>query len=322
MAHILVTGGAGFIGSYLCERYVENGHQVVALDMSDGQKVEHLTNKKNFQFIQGSVLDNHLMRYEIDKSDIVVHLAAIADPKKYVDSPLNVLEIDLRASLNIFSYAAEKKKKIFFASTSEIFGKNMNIPWKEDDNRVLGSSKINRWCYSTAKAACEHYLFAYYQQEKLPFVAVRFFNAYGPRLDDLGSGRVIPIFLKHFLSGDPVYIHGDGKQTRTFVYIEDVAQALYDLTFCEKCEGEIFNIGTEREVSILELAEVMKKVGGFTSDIKFVPHKEVFGESYEDIPRRVPNVSKVKEFIGWEATTSFEEGLKKTIEYYRSRHGL
>ena len=322
MAHILVTGGAGFIGSYLCERYVENEHQVVALDMSDGKKVEHLTGKKNFQFIQGSVLDNHLMRYEIDKSDMVVHLAAIADPKKYVDSPLNVLEIDLRASLNIFSYAAEKKKKIFFASTSEIFGKNMNIPWKEDDDRVLGSSKINRWCYSTAKAACEHYLFAYFQQEKLPFVAVRFFNAYGPRLDDLGSGRVIPIFLKHFFSGDPVYIHGDGKQTRTFVYIEDAADALYKLTFDEKSEGEIFNLGTDREVSILELAQIMKKVGNFDSEIKFIPHKKVFGKSYEDIPRRVPDISKIKKYINWEARTSLEEGLKQTIDYYRSRHGL
>ena len=146
MTHILVTGGAGFIGSHLCEKYVENGHQVVALDMSDGQKVDYLSDKKNFQFIQGSVLDNHLMRYEIDKCDIVVHLAAIADPKKYVDSPLNVLDIDLRASLNIFSYAAEKKKKIFFASTSEVFGKNMNIPWKEDDDRVLGSSNTTRPC--------------------------------------------------------------------------------------------------------------------------------------------------------------------------------
>ena len=322
MAHILVTGGAGFIGSHLCEKYVENRHHVVALDMSDGNKVEHLTDYENFQFIQGSVLDNRLMWKEIEKCDIVVHLAAIADPKKYVDAPLNVLDIDLRASLNIFSMAAEKGKKIFFASTSEVFGKNSAVPWKEDDNRVLGSSKINRWCYSTAKAACEHYLFAYYQQENLPFVAVRFFNAYGPRLDDLGSGRVIPIFLKHFLSGDPVYIHGDGKQTRTFVYIEDVAEVLYELTFSKECEGEIFNIGTDREVSILELAQIMKKVGDFSSEISFISHKEVFGESYEDIPRRVPDISKIKKFIGWEATTSFEEGLKRTIDYYQSRHGL
>jgi UDP-glucose 4-epimerase len=262
------------------------------------------------------------MEHEIDKCDIVVHLAAIADPKKYVDSPLNVLDIDLRASLNIFSMASNKKKKIFFASTSEIFGKNPNIPWKEDDDRLLGSSRINRWCYSTAKAACEHYLFAYYQQENLPFVAVRFFNAYGPKLDDLGSGRVIPIFLKNFLTGEPVYIHGDGAQTRTFVYITDAAEALYKLTFSKKCEGEIFNVGTNHEMSILELAQLMKKVGRFTSEIKFITHKKVFGESYEDIPRRVPDVSKIKKFIGWQAKTSITKGLKLTIDYYRSRHGL
>jgi UDP-glucose 4-epimerase len=322
MAQILVTGGAGFIGSHLCEQYVKKDHQVTALDMSDGNKVEHLTGHGNFRFIQGSVLDDSLMRHEIEKCDILVHLAAIADPKKYVDSPLNVLDIDLRASLNIFSIAAEKRKKIFFASTSEIFGKNMAIPWKEDADRVLGSSRINRWCYSTAKAACEHYLFAYFQQEKLPFVAVRFFNVYGPRLDDLGSGRVIPIFLKHFLSGDPVFIHGSGVQTRTFVYITDVAQALYKLTFSRKCEGQIFNVGNDREVSILELAQIMKKVGSFRSEIRFVPHREVFGESYEDIPRRVPDVSKIKKFIGWQARTSLEKGLRLTIDYYRSRHGL
>jgi UDP-glucose 4-epimerase len=322
MAQILVTGGAGFIGSHLCEQYVKKGHQVTALDMSDGNKVEHLTGHENFQFIQGSVLDGNLMRHEIEKCDILVHLAAIADPKKYVDSPLNVLDIDLRASLNIFSMAAEKRKKIFFASTSEIFGKNMAIPWKEDADRVLGSSRINRWCYSTAKSACEHYLFAYFQQEKVPFVAVRFFNVYGPRLDDLGSGRVIPIFLKHFFSGDPVFIHGDGGQTRTFVYITDVAQALYKLTFSRKCEGEIFNVGSDREVSILELAQVMKKVGSFRSEIRFITHREVFGESYEDIPRRVPDVSKIKKYIGWQARTSLEKGLRLTIDYYRSRHGL
>jgi len=317
MKRILITGGAGFLGSYLCERLLSKKESVVALDMADGSKIEHLIGKKNFQFIQGSVLDRDLMEREVQKADMIFHFAAIADPKRYVQEPLTVLEIDLQATLNVLKFASQNKAKVIFASTSEIYGKNPHIPWKEDADRLLGQTVINRWCYSTAKAAAEHYLYAYNQQEDLPFVIVRFFNVYGPRLDDLGSGRVMPIFLKQLLMNEPVTIHGDGKQTRTFVYIEDATEAVIKVAFSKKAEGHVFNIGSDKEISMLELAKTMKKVGKFKSQFKFISHKKVFGEKYEDIPRRVPDVSKIKKIVNWQATTSLRDGLKKTIDYYR-----
>ena len=322
MQRVLVTGGAGFLGSYICENLLKKKKSVIALDMADGSKIEHLIDKKNFQFVQGSVLDKDLMEREVSKADMVFHFAAIADPKRYIQEPLTVLEIDLQASLNIFKTAAMHKTKVVFASTSELYGKNPNIPWKEDDERVLGSTAINRWCYSTSKAASEHYLYAYNQQEGLPFVVVRFFNAYGPKLDDLGSGRVMPIFLKQFLMNEPITVHGDGKQTRTFVYVKDAAEAVIKVAFSKKAEGQAFNIGSQKEYTMLELAKIMKKVGNFKSEIKFITHKKVFGNKYEDIPRRCPNVSKIKKYVNWKATTPLEEGIKKTIEYYRKKTGL
>jgi UDP-glucose 4-epimerase len=319
MQNILITGGGGFLGSYLCENLLKRKKRVVALDMADGSKIEHLMDKKNFQFIQGSVLDKELMEREVQKADVIFHFAAIADPKRYVQEPLTVLEIDLQATLNILKMASKNKTKVIFASTSEIYGRNPNVPWRENDDRILGSTHINRWCYSTAKSAAEHYLYAYNQEEGLPFVIVRFFNVYGPRLDDLGSGRVIPIFLKQFLMNEPITIHGNGKQTRTFVYAEDATEAIIKVAFAKCAEGQAFNIGSNREISILELAKLMKRIGSFSSPIKFVPHKKVFGSKYEDIPRRVPDVSKIKKVVGWQAVTSLEEGLKKTIAYYRRK---
>ena len=319
MENILITGGAGFLGSYLCEGLLKEGKRVIALDMADGSKIEHLIGKKNFQFIQGSVLDKDLMEREVQKADMIFHFAAIADPQRYVQEPLTVLEIDLQATLYILKLASKNKTKVIFASTSEIYGRNPNVPWKEDGDRLLGSTHINRWCYSSAKAAAEHYIYAYNQQENLPFVIVRFFNVYGPRLDDLGSGRVIPIFLKQFLMNEPITIHGKGQQTRTFVYVKDAVEAVIRLAFFKRAEGQAFNIGSDREISVLKLAKIMKKVGNFKSEFRFIPHKKVFGKKYEDIPRRVPDVSKIKKVIGWSATTSLEEGLRKTIEYYKKR---
>lgn len=319
--NVLITGGAGFLGSYISEKLLEKGHHVTVIDMADGRKIEHLFENKNFVFHQDSILNADLLLREVnlDGCDLIFHFAAIADPKRYVFDPLTTLEIDLQGSLNIFKAAAKKKVKVVFASTSEVYGKNPNVPWKEDDDRLLGSTHINRWCYSTAKAAGEHYLYAYHQKEGIPFVVYRFFNVYGPRLDDLGSGRVLPIFLEQFLKGEPVTVHGDGKQTRSFAYVDDVVEGIVEGALNKKAENQVFNIGNERETSITELAELVKKVGGFKSEIKFITHKEVFGDRYEDIPRRIPDVSKIKRVLGWEDKTPLEVGLQKTIEYYRKR---
>ncbi|MBI4314255.1 MAG: NAD-dependent epimerase/dehydratase family protein [Candidatus Omnitrophica bacterium] len=319
MAAILITGGAGFLGSYVCERLLALGHSVVAFDMSNGEKIEHLLSNPSFRFVQDSILNAPALEREIDRSDIVVHFAAIADPKRYVMEPLVTLQIDLQGALNVFQMASKRKAKVIFASTSEVYGKNPRVPWKETDDRVLGSTHVNRWCYATAKAAGEHYCYAYHQSEGMTFVTYRFFNVYGPRLDDLGSGRVLPIFLKQCLQDEPITIHGDGSQTRTFVYVEDAADGVVRGMFEKQAENQVFNIGSSQELSILELAQKLKEVGKFSSSITTVTHQEVFGNSYEDIPRRVPDVSKSKKILKWEATTSIEDGLFKTIEYYRRR---
>ncbi|NQT75355.1 MAG: NAD-dependent epimerase/dehydratase family protein [Candidatus Omnitrophica bacterium] len=319
MKKILVTGGAGFLGSYICEELLKKGHRVTAIDMADGKKIEHLVSDKKFTFIQDSVCDLSLMKHQMKDMDMIFHLAAIADPLKYVTNPLNVMEVDLLAAINIFKIAAENKMKIVFSSTSEVFGRNKDVPWSEDDDRVLGATSINRWCYSTSKAACEHYLFALHKEERVPFIIYRFFNVYGPKLDDLGHGRVVSIFLKQFLNGEDITVHGDGKQTRTFIYVDDAIDAVIKLAFYKKAENQVFNIGTPREYSMYEFAKIMKKVGGFKSKFKFIEHKKVFGKGYEDIPRRVPDTTKVKKCINWRPKISIEEGLKRTIEYYRNR---
>lgn len=317
MARVLVTGGAGSIGSYICEVLVQRGHEVVALDNGPSRKVEHLFDSGRFKFVQDSVLSREVVEHLVNQSDIVIHLAAIADPKRYVTEPLNVLNVNLKGTLLLLEAAARGRKKFVFASTSEVLGRNPDVPWDEEADRVLGPPSINRWCYSTGKALVEHYLYAYGQQEDLPFVIMRFFNVYGPRCDDLGQGRVIPIFLERFLSGEPVVIHGDGQQTRCFTFIEDTAQAVVELSLNDAALGQCFNVGSDVETSILELAQTMKRVGGFDNELIFKPHLEVFGPSYEDIPRRIPKVERIAKVIGWKATTPLEEGLGRTIEFYR-----
>ncbi|MBI4040257.1 MAG: NAD-dependent epimerase/dehydratase family protein [Deltaproteobacteria bacterium] len=313
---ILVTGGAGFIGSHLCEKLLDQGHTVIAFDMSDGLKIEHLWGHERFQFVRDSILNEEILEEQFKDIDIVFHFAAVADPKRYVMDPLGTLEVDLKGTLNLLKVASRCGVKVMFASTSEIYGKNPNVPWSETSERVLGSTHIHRWCYATAKAAGEHYCYAYYEQKKMPFVIFRFFNVYGPRLDDLGSGRVIPMFLKQFLENKPLYIHDQGKQTRTFVYVDDVIEAITKLAFTPKAEGQVFNIGSTEETSILKLADLMRRIGHFQSEFVFVPYKDAFGPGFEDIPRRVPDVRKIYDAIGWKSTTPLEVGLQKTLEYY------
>ena len=317
MKRVLVTGGAGSIGSFVCEYLIERGHEVIALDNGSSRKVEHLFETGRFKFVQDSIMNKDVLERQVSRSDIVIHLAAIADPKRYVTEPLNVLNINVKGSIQLLEMCSSHGAKVIFASTSEVPGRNSQVPFNEDADRVLGPPSINRWCYSTGKALIEHFLYAYNQQENLPFVIMRFFNVYGPRCDDLGQGRVIPIFMEKLLGGEPLVIHGDGKQTRCFTFIEDACQAVVELALNPDAEGTCFNVGNDRETSILELAETLIKVGGFDSELIFKPHVEVFGKSYEDIPRRIPDVSRIKKVIGWEANTTLEDGLKKTIDFYR-----
>ncbi|MBI4227056.1 MAG: NAD-dependent epimerase/dehydratase family protein [Candidatus Omnitrophica bacterium] len=318
-ARIVVTGGAGFLGSHLCERLLADGHRVVALDMAPPTKVRHLLAHPKFRFLRGSVLDTPLVTRALRGCDIAFHFAAIADPKRYVEEPLATLDIDLAGALLVIRLAARAHAKLILASTSEVYGRNPRVPWREDADRVLGPPAINRWCYATAKAAAEHYCLAYHQQRGLSFVTVRLFNVYGPRLDDLGMGRVAPLMLHAMLHGQPVLIHGDGRQTRSFAYVTDVVDGIVRVAFTRAAENQTFNVGSGEEISIRRLAALMAEVGGFTPRIRMVPYRRAFGASYEDIPRRVPDTSKIRRVTGWEATTPLRDGLRRTIDYYRTR---
>lgn len=316
---MLVTGGAGFVGSHLCEQLLEQGYQVSALDTGPAEKVEHLLAHPNFELISGSVLDPELVDRLVDSSDMVFHLAAIADPRRYGREPLRVLDLNIKGTLNVLDSCSRRSTKVVYTSTSEIYGRNPKVPWKEDDDRVLGATGVNRWCYSSSKAVCEHYCFAYRQERAVPFVIVRLFNAYGPRIDAVGAGRVIPIFLGQYLSGESVTIHGDGTQTRCFTYVADVVEGMILAAFAKQAEGEVFNLGTSTETTIRELAEAIREVGGFDSETVYLPHSSLYGDSYEDIPRRVPDIAKAKRILGWEPKTSLRDGLVETIKYFRNR---
>ena len=314
---VLVTGGAGFLGSHVVDVHIARGDDVVAVDLTDGSKVAHLSDNPRFQFVRGSVMDAELMEVQIAESEIVYHLAAVADPKVYVADPLHTMNLDLIGGLRVAEIAARRGRLLVFTSTSEVYGRNTAVPWSEDDDRVLGATTINRWSYATAKAAVEHYILALHQSQGLEFVIFRPFNIYGPRLDSLGAGRVVTVFLHRLLSGKPVQVHGDGRQTRTFCYVVDAAQGVVDGALASAARNRVFNIGTDEEYAIVDLAKIMRRVGGFDVPIEAVEYESVFGPSYEDIRRRVPDLTRIRQAIGWEATTPLDEGLVRTIEYFR-----
>ena len=313
---ILITGGGGFVGSHLAEAEIRNGNQVVALDLTPPDKVEHLLKDKNFRYVQGDILNKSLVESLVKEADLIYHLAAIACPKTYIEDPLMILNVNLGGLQLIIETAYRYNKKFVFSSSSEIYGKNLKVPWHEDDDRVLGATKTSRWVYSTAKAVGEHYCYAY-AQKGLKMAMCRFFNFYGPRLDFIGRGRVMPCFLEKFLTNQPVEVVEPGDQTRCFTYIDDGIEGILKVAHLPEAEGEVFNLGAPDETTILELAQLMKKIGNFQSNIVIVPAQKIYGEGYEDIFRRVPDITKAKQILKWEPKTKLKDGLEKTINYYK-----
>jgi UDP-glucose 4-epimerase len=319
---MLITGGAGFLGSHLAEQLLKRGHEVTVVDMTTNKKeskIGHLLDEKNFKFYRGSVLDKDLMDKLIWECDKVFHFAAIVGVHHYVERPYDVLDVNINGTKLVADLAFKYGKKMIFASTSEIYGRSTKIPFSEDDDRVLGSTKIDRWSYSTAKAAGEHYCFAYYQMG-LPVVVLRFFNAYGPRLDSIEAGRIISIFMGQLLKGKPLTVIGDGSQTRCYTYVDDIVDGIIRSSEVKEAEGQVINLGTNRETSVLELAKAMMKLYGGNSEIQFIEHEGVYGTGYEDISRRVPDVSKSKKVLNWEAKISLEEGLRKTVDWFKQHY--
>ncbi|MCX6776222.1 MAG: GDP-mannose 4,6-dehydratase [Candidatus Micrarchaeota archaeon] len=317
--NILVTGGAGYIGSHLVDALVEKNRVTVLDNLSTGKisNIQHNLKRKGFHFIKGNVEDAETLRKAAMGCSIIVHEAAVVGVKHYVKDPLKVLLVNSLGMENVLEVARKTDAKVVFASTSEVYGKSETLPLRENGDRLLGSTSIDRWCYSTSKAFDEHLCFGYYKKYSLPVVILRYFNSYGPRADGSEYGGVIPIFINRVLRNKAPQVHGDGKQTRCFTYISDTVAGTMLSLEKKGAVGEIINIGTNVETPIVELAGRIIDLSGEKMKPEFITHEKFYGKSYEDIRRRVPDISKAKKLLGWEPRVDFEDGLRRTIAWYK-----
>ena len=314
---VLVTGGAGYIGSHLVDMLLDHGHDVTVLDNLSTGKIANLAHcLERVTFVNGSILDEALVDRLVERNDLVYHLAAAVGVKHIVDRPLESLLTNARGTEVVLAACHRWWRKVLVASTSEVYGKTSKIPMVEDDDRVLGSTKIHRWGYSTAKAIDEHLAFAYADQG-LPVTAVRYFNSYGPRIDPRGYGTVVAAFLGQALSGQPLTVYGDGTQTRCFTFIDDTVRGTFQAGMSSATEGTVINLGNPNEITILELAERISRLVGSDAGLRFVSYEERFGKDFEDTGRRVPDVTRARELLGWEPRVDLDEGLSRTLDWWK-----
>lgn len=317
----LVTGGAGFIGSHLSEELLRLGHEVVVLDNLSTGRQENLVNFEAapaFRFVHGSVLDELAVDELVRESDVVVHLAAAVGVDLIVRQPLRSLITNIRGSEIVLGAAHRYRRKVLVASTSEIYGKNSAGPLREDSDRILGSPAVSRWAYSTSKAVDEILAFAYHKERGLPTIVVRLFNTVGPRQTG-AYGMVLPRFAQEAVTGEPVTVYGDGKQTRCFCHASDAVRAIIGLLGEQAAEGDVFNIGGSEEVSILELASRVVAAANSDSPIHFVPYEEAYEEGFEDMRRRVPDTRKVRELLDWQPRYTLDEIIAEVVAEARAR---
>jgi UDP-glucose 4-epimerase len=298
---ILVTGGAGFIGSHLCERLIGNGHLVTAIDNFSTGRASNLTKLKdsmNFTLVEGSILDTRVLDPLINDADYVFHLAAAVGVFNIVNNPLGSLLTNIRGTENVLEAAHATKTPVFLTSSSEVYGKNVSDSLRESDDRILGSPVTLRWSYSEAKAIDESLAYAYFVERKLETRIVRFFNTVGPR--QLGAyGMVVPRFVKAALTNQPITIYGDGNQSRCFAHVYDVVDAVLAIAFADNTIGKVINIGNDFEISINGLAKKIIIETGSKSEIVYVPYSEAYGDGFEDMERRVPNIDLINQLVGW-----------------------
>lgn len=321
---VLVTGGLGFIGSHLCKQLVDQGFHVRCFDNLLNGKVENVSEimkqpHVNFEFVKGDLLNFDDVTRAVTDVDIIYHLGAIVGVKRYVENPLEVIEVNVLGTHNLLEAARKKDvSKIIFASTSEVYGKNINMPLKEDAERILGTTCTDRWCYSTSKALDEHTCYAYHRQYGLKIVILRYFNAYGPKQECSNYGGVVPVFIRQILTDQPPQVHGDGKQTRAFTYIDDIVNGTILAGEKEAAIGKTFNLGNSQETSILELANLIIQLVGKEKRLKpiFFPHEEFYGPFYEDVKRRVPDITRARKILGYKTRIYLEQGLLRTIQWY------
>jgi UDP-glucose 4-epimerase len=318
---VLITGGAGFIGSHLSDAYIARGDEVFCIDdLSTGSidNIAHLKPQPRYHYTIDSVHNQPVVAELIDQCDVVFHLAAAVGVKLIVESPVRTIETNVRGTEVVLAQANKKKKKVLVASTSEVYGLSNDVPFREDGNLVMGATTKGRWSYACSKAIDEFLALAYWREKKLPTVVVRLFNTVGPR--QTGQyGMVIPTFVRQALSGRPITVYGTGDQTRCFGFVKDVVGALIGLMDKDEAVGGVFNIGSNEEVSIMELARRVKELTGSKSEIVTVPYDEAYEEGFEDMPRRVPDITKIGALVGFRPTFTLDQILQSVIEYYSGR---
>lgn len=318
---ILVTGGAGFIGSNMVDVLMDQGYEVTVIDnlsVGKASNIAHHLENDRFHFVNDTILHVSTLERLVRQADLIYHLAAVVGPKYVVEDPLGTIITNVRGTENVLELAFKYWVRTVIASSSEIYGKSTAVPLGEDDDRILGSTTIGRWSYSDAKAIDEYFALAY-AKKGLPISIVRYFNAYGPRLDPRGYGSVIAKFMTQALQGEPLTVFDDGQQTRCFTYVADTVEGTIRAATTREAAGQVFNVGSNREKTILELAQMIWELTGSVSEIVHMPYETAYGPAFEETRRRVPDVTRARNVLGFEAQTSLEEGLRRTLGWFRDQ---
>lgn len=313
----LITGGAGFIGSHLSDELLRRGHEVSVIDdLSTGSinNIQHLKVNPKFSYVIDTVNNVPLTAELVDAADVIYHLAAAVGVKLIVESPVRTIETNIRCTEVVLELANKKKKPTFVASTSEVYGKSEQIPFREDGDLVMGATSKGRWSYACSKAIDEFLALAYWREKRLPTVVARLFNTVGPR-QTAQYGMVVPTFVKQGLAGKPITVYGDGNQSRCFTHVRDVVVALADLMLHEEAYGQVFNIGNDQECTITELAQEVRTATGGKSDLQYIPYSQAYEAGFEDMLRRVPSIEKINGLIGWKPTIQRDQIIRDVIEF-------
>jgi UDP-glucose 4-epimerase len=319
MTHALITGGAGFIGGHLAEELLAAGDRVTVIDdLSTGRldNIARLEKHPNFRSAIEDIRNIHVMDRLVSECDVIYHLAAAVGVQKIISEPIATIEINVGGTEVVLKTARRYRKKVLIASTSEVYGKGVRIPFAEDDDRLEGPTSRNRWSYAASKAIDEFLALAYHKEVDLPVVIFRLFNTVGPRQSGQ-YGMVLPRFVRWALNNEPIQVYGDGKQQRCFCNVHNVVRAIHQLTDAPGAVGQVVNIGSNEEVSMLELAERVRARVGSTSEIRLIPYEEAYEAGFEDFRRRIPSLEKIKALVGWEPTTLLDETIDQIIAFYR-----
>ena len=317
----LITGGAGFVGSHLAEALLnQNAFVTVIDDLSTGSitNIRHLKNRSGFSYVIDTVMDHSLMAELVDAADVIYHLAAAVGVRLIVESPVRTIETNVSCTEAVLTLAAKKQKKVLIASTSEVYGKSTAIPFREDGDLVIGNTTRGRWSYACSKTLDEFLGLAYWKEKKVPVVVFRLFNTVGPRQTGR-YGMVLPTFVQQALKNEPITVYGDGQQSRCFTWVGDAVRAIIDLSLHPQAVGQVFNIGSEQEVTIMDLAKMVRDVVRSPSEITLVPYDQAYEEGFEDMGRRVPDLSKIRNLIGYKPTVDLPNIVAQVVEYYRQQ---